>query len=81
MGMDASEAIEPASTEPVPSEVREDDVPVISNDHRDDNALAIDEQSDLSLDFKGDGTELPAQFVGNDLVARYSSAVDFLEEL
>ncbi len=81
MGMDASKTIEPASAEPVPSEVREDDVPVISNDHRGDNALAIDEQSDLSLDFKGDGTELSAQFVGNDLVAGYSSAVDFLEEL
>jgi hypothetical protein len=81
MGMDASKTIKPANAEAVPSEVREDDVPVISNDHRGDHALAIDEQSDLSLDFKGDDTELSAQFVANDLVAGYSSAVDFLEEL
>jgi hypothetical protein len=79
--MDASKTIEPAGAGPVPSEVRENDVPVISNDHRDNNALAIDEQSNLSLGFKGDGTELSAQFVGNDLMAGYSSAVDFLEEI
>jgi hypothetical protein len=81
MGMDASKAAEPAGAEAVPPDVRENDVPVIPDDHGGDNALAIDEQSDLSLDFEGDSTELPAQFVGNNLVAGYSSAVDFLEVL
>jgi hypothetical protein len=81
MGMDASKTVEPASAEAVSPEVRENDVSVISNDHRGDNTFAIYEQSDLSLGFKGDGTNLSAQFMGNDLVAGYSSAVDFLEVL
>jgi hypothetical protein len=81
MGMDASKTIEPAGAGTVPSEVRENDAPVISNDHKDDNALSIDEQSNLPLGFKGDGTELSAHFVGNDLVTGDSSAVYFLEEI
>jgi hypothetical protein len=81
MGVDAPEPVEPGRAEPVPSEVRDNDVFVVSNDHRDHDALAVDEQGDLPLDFKRNGTELPAQFMGDNFVAGYSSAVDFLEEL
>ena len=75
MGVDAPKASKPYQPTPVPFKRRNDNPLMVSYDDVFDNALAIDQNSDLSLDLMGYIGEISGYFGVDDFLRRDSSSI------
>ena len=73
--MDTPESSEPYQPTPVPWKGRNENSLVVSHDDVFDIALAVDQNSDLSLDLMGNFGEVSGYFGVNDLPGRDSPSI------
>jgi len=76
----APETVEPAQTEPEPSRIRDQDVPVVADDNGNHLAFSAHQERNLSLNVERNGAKLAGQFMGDDVVTGYAAPVKVLEK-
>ena len=77
--MHAAQSAQSTGCQPVFTDVRNDDLPVVSDDYPDDLSAAVDQQSNLAADFTRQTADVLGEFERDDVFGRNASAVKFFE--
>ena len=81
VGMDAAQAPQAAAAEAIAAEIRDDDLPVVTDDDVQHRPLAVENDADLPVQLPGALGEIARQFRTDQLAGGNPSPVDALERL
>ena len=79
MGVHVTQAAQAVGGSPESADVGQEDALVVAHHDVGNGTLTVDQYPDLTIDLLRQFTEVPAEFLGDDLVSRHLAAIDVFE--